>query len=293
MYGYDEQLVSMTGSQEVQARTQRVAVPPERVSLPQTGEGVPVFGFDYFGARYFSGAQERFTTPDWSERPEPIPYADLQNPQSLNLYGYVRTNPLTNHDPDGHWCIFGIGTTCHDKDIPPPPPPPAPKPPAVVTPGTPQNTIATAQDAARQNPAFAPQGTPGSPDRVTFCNYATCSIIKAVGGPMDALTNASGTPNLANTDARTLANSPRWREVTPQEAQNLTNRGVIVVAAQANTGGHGHVATVRPELMPGLAQGLGQAPLMNNIGSKLEIAPAANTFSRSQPVRYYAPVNQH
>lgn len=34
-------------------------------------------GLDYFGAWYFSGAQGRFTTPDWSDKPEPIPYADL------------------------------------------------------------------------------------------------------------------------------------------------------------------------------------------------------------------------
>jgi RHS repeat-associated protein len=52
-------------------------------------------GLDYFGARYFSSAQGRWTSPDWSEKPEPIPYADLKDPQSLNLYSYVRNNPLT------------------------------------------------------------------------------------------------------------------------------------------------------------------------------------------------------
>ena len=82
-------------------------------------------GLDYFGARYFSGAQGRFTTPDWSEKPQPVPYADLSNPQSLNLYAYVRNNPLTNRDPDGHWCLMGIGTTC-GGNIPPPPKPPPP-----------------------------------------------------------------------------------------------------------------------------------------------------------------------
>ncbi|MCZ2080650.1 MAG: glycoside hydrolase family protein [Bryobacterales bacterium] len=83
-------------------------------------------GLDYFGARYFSGAQGRWTTPDWPAKPQPVPYADLSNPQSLNLYAYVRNNPVTNRDPDGHWCLAGIGTTC-DKNVPPPPkPPPAP-----------------------------------------------------------------------------------------------------------------------------------------------------------------------
>ena len=78
-------------------------------------------GLDYFGARYFSAAQGRFTSPDWSEKPQPIPYADLKDPQSLNLYAYVRNNPLRNRDLDGHWCVFGVGTTC--TSTPPPPPP--------------------------------------------------------------------------------------------------------------------------------------------------------------------------
>jgi RHS repeat-associated protein len=84
-------------------------------------------GLDYFGARYFSGAQGRWTTPDWSAKPEPVPYAKLQDPQSLNLYGYVRNNPLTSRDLDGHkqHCFLGI---CVGSPEPPPPPPPPPAP---------------------------------------------------------------------------------------------------------------------------------------------------------------------
>ena len=59
-------------------------------------------GLDYFGARYFSAAQGRFITPDWSAKPTPLPYADLSDPQTLNLYTYVRNNPLKKADPDGH-----------------------------------------------------------------------------------------------------------------------------------------------------------------------------------------------
>ncbi len=32
----------------------------------------------------------------------PVPYADLGDPQSLNLYGYVRNIPTTRFDADGH-----------------------------------------------------------------------------------------------------------------------------------------------------------------------------------------------
>jgi RHS repeat-associated protein len=60
--------------------------------------------FDYFGARYYGYLQGRFTSPDWAASAEAIPYADLTNPQSLNLYTYVRNNPVTNRDPDGHDC---------------------------------------------------------------------------------------------------------------------------------------------------------------------------------------------
>jgi RHS repeat-associated protein len=63
-------------------------------------------GLDYFGARYFSGAQGRFTSPDWSATPQPVPYADFSNPQSLNLYVYMRNNPLSGTDPDGHCCSW-------------------------------------------------------------------------------------------------------------------------------------------------------------------------------------------
>ena len=59
-------------------------------------------GNDYFGARYYSSAMGRFMSPDWSAKEEPVPYAKLDNPQSLNLYGYVLNNPLSGVDADGH-----------------------------------------------------------------------------------------------------------------------------------------------------------------------------------------------
>jgi RHS repeat-associated protein len=72
-------------------------------------------GLDYFGARYYSGAQGRFISPDEFKGgivdpttgvqvglPGPLPYADILDPQTLNKYGYVRNNPLRYIDPDGH-----------------------------------------------------------------------------------------------------------------------------------------------------------------------------------------------
>jgi RHS repeat-associated protein len=59
-------------------------------------------GLDYFGARYYGSSMGRFMSPDWDSDPDVVPFADLSNPQSLNLYGYVGNNPLGGTDPDGH-----------------------------------------------------------------------------------------------------------------------------------------------------------------------------------------------
>jgi len=57
---------------------------------------------DYFGARYYGNAIGRFLTPDWAAKATAVPYAEFADPQSLNLYSYVRNNPLSRIDPDGH-----------------------------------------------------------------------------------------------------------------------------------------------------------------------------------------------
>ena len=57
-------------------------------------------GLNYFGARYFSAAQGRWTSPDWSAKPQPVHF---KNPQTLNLFAYVGNNPLARMDPDGHY----------------------------------------------------------------------------------------------------------------------------------------------------------------------------------------------
>jgi RHS repeat-associated protein len=59
-------------------------------------------GLDYFGARYYSNGLGRWVSADWSEAPDPIPYAHFDDPQTLNLYGYVGGNPASKTDLDGH-----------------------------------------------------------------------------------------------------------------------------------------------------------------------------------------------
>src|ERR1700680_985651 len=41
-------------------------------------------------------------SPDWAAKPTSVPYAEFGDPQSLNLYSYVRNSPIVRVDADGH-----------------------------------------------------------------------------------------------------------------------------------------------------------------------------------------------
>jgi RHS repeat-associated protein len=69
-------------------------------------------GLDYFDARYFSGAQGRFTSPD---RPQLDQHAE--DPQSWNLYSYVRNNPLRFIDPTGTTLTVSQGWDQAQQDL--------------------------------------------------------------------------------------------------------------------------------------------------------------------------------
>jgi RHS repeat-associated protein len=97
-------------------------VRPTRVRSRCTGqERDAETGLDYFGARYMSSAQGRFTSPDG-----PFNDQDPSDPQSWNLYAYTRNNPLIFVDPNGRECVTldsgakgddGQGKFCNDKSL--------------------------------------------------------------------------------------------------------------------------------------------------------------------------------
>jgi RHS repeat-associated protein len=61
-------------------------------------------GLDYFGARYFSSTQGRFTGAD-----NPA-FSRGTDPQTWNLYSYAANNPLSRVDPNGRdWFQIGDG----------------------------------------------------------------------------------------------------------------------------------------------------------------------------------------
>jgi RHS repeat-associated protein len=101
----------------------------------ESGTGAAFSGLDYFGARYYDSIVGRFMSPDWSAKVEPVPYAKLGDPQSLNLYAYMMNNPLIGQDGDGHSGVVGglaseaanagpLASCLWDGGCPPPQPPP-------------------------------------------------------------------------------------------------------------------------------------------------------------------------
>jgi RHS repeat-associated protein len=85
-------------------------------------------GLDYFGARYYASSMGRWMSPDWADKPEAVPYSSLDDPQSLNLYGYVLNNPLSRSDADGHWpdtdsatwqMLVGLGKSAYNATVVP------------------------------------------------------------------------------------------------------------------------------------------------------------------------------
>jgi RHS repeat-associated protein len=77
-------------------------------------------GNDYFGARYYGSSMGRFMSPDSTGDgldPAPVPWADFEHPQSLNLYSYVRNNPLTGTDDDGHDCVVQTRTSDTTENV--------------------------------------------------------------------------------------------------------------------------------------------------------------------------------
>jgi RHS repeat-associated protein len=61
-------------------------------------------GNDYFGARYYASTMGRMLSPDSGVDQHP------EDPQSWNLYSYVRNNPLNGVDPTGEF-------TCDSKTV--------------------------------------------------------------------------------------------------------------------------------------------------------------------------------
>ena len=107
---FGEEVQSGTGSWDGRSNLWGIAdAPKQRFTGKERDEswesGGPGGGLDFFGARYFSGAQGRFTSPDPMAHPGESEVGEvgfLLDPQRWDKYVYTRNNPLRYVDPDGY-----------------------------------------------------------------------------------------------------------------------------------------------------------------------------------------------
>jgi RHS repeat-associated protein len=66
---------------------------------------------DFFVARYYAGTQGRFTSID----PVLVTADRLADPQQMNLYSYVKNNPLLYVDPTGEEIVLTGGEDDHQR----------------------------------------------------------------------------------------------------------------------------------------------------------------------------------
>ena len=127
---------------------------------------------DDFGARYYSSRFGRWLSADWSAIPAPVPYANLTNPQTLNLYAMVSDNPETFADLDGH---------------DPPPPGTSGSGSAAGEPCVPSTSfICAATTPPAQNQTQQPQAQQQSPDLQQQAVAATAQKAQEARASQDA-----------------------------------------------------------------------------------------------------------
>jgi RHS repeat-associated protein len=202
-------------------------------------------GNDDYGARYYTSRFGRWLSADWSSVPVPVPYANLTNPQTLNLYSMVADDPESFADLDGH-ADDSISTIIQD---------------AVLT------AIGTwASDnlfgALRPNPDtlggkmgqaigdFAAQQS-GIAEAEAGASLTPPALVLAGGGQVEALavpaglvahgtvTAGIGTINLAK-DAAETSSSGKPYENTPQNKEQMKQ-------GNAPTGADGHPVELHHE----------------------------------------------
>ena len=122
-----------------------------------------------------------------------------------------------------------------------------------------------AQNAAMANGNYQPT-TDSNGNVTTHCSEAACAIAKGTGTNLTGiLYDSKGNNYDANTQINNLANSPNYHVVTPDQAQALGDKGVLVFGTQHGAR-HGHIASVRPEGVPGDNPRGRSGPILANVG---------------------------
>jgi RHS repeat-associated protein len=212
-------------------------------------------GNDYFDARYYSSSMGRFMSPDWSAKEEPVPYAKLDDPQSLNLYSYVLNNPLIRFDDDGHEIIYmttGPGALQNEQTV-------RDSVTALLAnpntngylqqfvgtaPGTPDIVIMNGDLSAGDSKTTAPDGTPGT-STVQGNTDPNITTDGKSGGPIitiDNRTTAGETPGVlthevvhageSQKDPAKFAKDSKAEAALPHDKRPQEQRAIAVQKAQ-------------------------------------------------------------
>jgi RHS repeat-associated protein len=115
---------------------------------------------DDFGAREYSWRFGRWLSSDWSAVPVPVPYANLSNPQTLNLYAMVADDPESFADLDGHEDGAPAGGDSSSGD----PSGGSPQGQAQTTQPPPQQPPQAQNQAPQVDSSGNPAFNPGTPD---------------------------------------------------------------------------------------------------------------------------------
>ena len=229
-----------------------------------------------FGARYYNSRYARFVTPDWSDDPEPIPYADLTNPQTLNQYVIVHDNPNTFADLDGHEdddggaddtggsadyfaILLGLGDPIPVPTQQPPPPPP-------LTPDSNLQINCTNADCTQATQTVTVNATPDALPQASFGGLmslgAPIESRGQQGGQGKGERRQTGKPDNPGKHARPIRGKPgrwevkdphtgKWIEKPPGWSPDTAQRvGLEAAAAAAAAAIMNGIVETAPEWLP-------------------------------------------
>lgn len=139
----------------------------------------------------------------------------------------------------------------------------------------------------------------------THCSEATFRVAKKTGVVWDGILGDKSGNFLANTmianlEKQAAAKDGSYKVVDEDEAQRLANQGVTVFATQSKPGGHGHIATIRPEGVSGDSPAKPyKKPLLANVGRSVKVTGYLGAKGKyfgeflveppNKPVVFYAP----
>lgn len=158
---------------------------------------------------------------------------------------------------------------------------------AVAGPSTAVQRLVDAQNAAIRNPMFAPDPVSGT----THCSEAALFIDEATGRHgVSVFAEPDGENLLANAQIEKLAgHGSGYHAVSPDSAQALADQGVTVWVTQLGHA-HGHIASVRPEGVPGDRPRGKTGLLLANIGLFNGVAHQSAVFTPAHgAIVCYAP----